>query len=97
MTSTPHTHCLHPATKAARAACRKIRAANHKTALITLNDILKSYYDNSTALEVIVGDIRTLAAKTGDAHLLAASTGYYDNSLDAEEVIAEAAEALKTL
>src|SRR5580698_1926578 len=85
MTSTPHTNCSHSATKADRAKCRKDRAAAHLRNISTLEAILNSYYDDSTDLETIIGEISRLAATTSNTDLLDSVNGYYDSSLDAEE------------
>lgn len=97
MTSTPHTNCSHPATKAARAKCRKERAVAQGSNRALLEATLISYYDNSGDIEEIMGTINLLATRTGDAHLTAASRGYYGNDLEIEEVIGIAAQALNII
>lgn len=94
MKSTPHTNCTHPTTSAARAKCRKDRAARQDGYKTQLEEVLMSYWDNSTELEEIVGRLSHLASMTQNPILLAAVTGYYDSSLDAEEVITEARKAI---
>ncbi len=75
MTTTPHTSCTHPATKAARARCRKERALAPQVDT-SLADLVAAYHAGE-AIEVI--------AAQAPAHL---AQGYYDNTLDAEEFIA---------
>lgn len=82
MTSTPHTDCPHPATKAARTACRKARAARAASRAAEVNALVASYYDNSGDAEEIIFALGAI-----DPALI---KGYYDNSLDIEEIIANA-------
>lgn len=42
-----HSHCPHPATKAARAACRKERAARATALRVEVAGIIDSYYDGA--------------------------------------------------
>jgi hypothetical protein len=93
MTSTPHTNCTHPATKAARAACRRQRAAASTANREALAAILTSFYDNSGDSEEIAAKIDLLAARTGDEALRTAARGYYDGSLTIEEMIYTAAQS----
>jgi hypothetical protein len=86
MTSTPHTSCTHPATKAGRAACRKARAANEArevevTAL--RGAIVQSYYDNTAEAEEIISALRAI-----DPDL--------DYDLDIEEIVSRAIWSLTT-
>lgn len=73
MTTTPHRDCDHPATKSARAKCRKARAAAPAP---DLQPLIDAYYAGA--------DLEEIAAQA-PRHLARA---YYDNSLDAEEFIA---------
>jgi len=75
-----HTDCTHPATKAARAKCRKDRAA-HALALATqVDELITSYYDGSGDAEEIAMSLAHIFPEVHKA--------YYDLSLDMEEVIA---------
>jgi hypothetical protein len=87
MTTTPHTDCHHPATKAARAKCRKARAVQVEAPrTMNLDEVIKAYYNNSLDMEEIASRLIALAPK--------AAEGFYNNSLTNEEVIAEAMKAL---
>lgn len=78
MTTTSHRDCPHPPTKAARAACRKSRAAQVTTPRPdALTALIDSYYFGGADLEEIASQLPYDLAK-----------GYYDNSLDAEDFIA---------
>jgi len=82
MTMTSHTDCPHPATKAARAKCRKVRAA-HEAEVASLREaIIRSYYDNTADVEDIIAGLRAI-----DPDL---TEGYYDGDLDIEDIIARA-------
>lgn len=87
MTSTPHTHCLHPATSAARAKCRKDRAARTAAHRDELDTIIATYYDNSVGAEDIANALHVLGVKANCRELIDCSQGYYDSSLEIEEMI----------
>lgn len=76
MTKTAHRDCTHPATKAARTACRKGRAAQVASLTASLTTLIASYYDGT--------DIEVIASEAPDE----VAQSYYDNSLDTEEFIA---------
>jgi len=82
---TPHASCSHPATKAARAKCRKNRAARAAELATQVDELITSYYDGSGDAEEIA---MTLAGIFPEVH-----KAYYDLSLDMEEVIALARRA----
>jgi hypothetical protein len=84
-TRTSHTDCTHPATKAARALCRKMRAAQESSARLQARALVDSYYDGSGDIEEIMGGLHRLG--------VGAVKGYYDGTLDIEEVMAEALRA----
>jgi hypothetical protein len=94
MTNTPHTDCLHPSTSAARAKCRKDRAARKIQTHDAIWAILNSFYGSVGSCEEIGAAINDLAAKTQIASLNAAAMGYYDDSLDMDEVIGLVHQAL---
>lgn len=75
MTMTPHTNCLHPATKAARAACRKARAARETRDAIARSAIRDAYYAGIDA-EELLGMITQLGLD-------------YDYDADIEQIIAD--------
>jgi hypothetical protein len=79
MTTTPHTSCTHPATKAARAKCRKLRTAAEAHEGTILAEIVASYYAGAD-LEGIAGAVSRIRPDLAQ--------GYYDETLDAEEFIA---------
>lgn len=81
MTTTPHTDCHHPSTKAARAKCRKARAAAQVPTSPSLRDLIASYYAGADLEEIAAQVPRDLAE------------GYYNNTLDAEEFIAHLQDA----
>lgn len=97
MTPTPHTNCLHPATKAARAACRKARAVATAAHRDELDTIIATYYDNSEGAEDIANALHALGVKANCAQLIAAAQGYYDSSLEIEEMIYQATTAKYSL
>jgi hypothetical protein len=79
-----HSNCPHPATKAARAKCRKAHAAAQATQVESLAGLVASYHEGAD-IEEIAGAACRLAPHAAD--------GYYNNSLDAEEFIAALAKA----
>jgi len=73
-----HSNCTHPATKAARAQCRKDRAAHLTDRRAALDALIDSYYHG--------GDLEEIA---GMASIIAPEVkGYYDGTLPAEDFIA---------
>lgn len=82
MTSTPHTSCTHPATKAARATCRKARAALAATIAREVEALVASYYDCTADAEDIMGGLNRLDPRITE--------GYYNGDLDIETIIASA-------
>jgi hypothetical protein len=76
MTTTPHRDCTHPATKAARAACRKARAAQVVSLTATIDALIDDYNAGVDIEEIAAQAPRDIAQ------------GYYDGSLDIEEFIA---------
>lgn len=81
MTSTPHTSCTHPATSSARAKCRKIRAAHEAEVNAQVAALKNEYYsDLERDAEEIIADLRAINP--------ALIEGYYDNTLDIEEIMA---------
>jgi hypothetical protein len=83
MTTTSHRDCTHPATKAARAKCRKARAAAAAYRAEVLDSCRMAYLLEDADLEEIAGRVAQV-----DPEL---ARGYYDDSLDAEEFIASLA------
>lgn len=82
-TTMNHRDCDHPATKAARARCRKDRAIAAADRTARLTALRDSYYRGDADLEAIAGAVSMIDP------LLA--QGYYSNDLDAEEFIASLA------
>lgn len=82
MTTTSHRDCPHPATKAARAICRKARASQAAHEVDTLTAIRDSYFAGA--------DLEEIAARVNDIRPDLAAA-YYDNSLDIEGFIASLA------
>lgn len=76
-TRTSHTDCPHPSTSSARAKCRRERA--QAPTLPTIDSLIASYYDGTGDLEELVGGLALLGVDT---------TGYYNDTLTAEEFIA---------
>lgn len=97
MTSTPHTNCLHPSTKAARAKCRKDRALAYETNILILRTVIHSYYDNSGDVEEIISVIDRIGSMIQNTTLTDCAKGFYDSSLTIEEVIGTAAKAIRSL
>lgn len=87
MNQTPHTHCLHPATSTARAKCRKNRAANTAAHRDELDAIIATYYDNLVDAEDIANALHALGVKAHCTALIDCAQGYYDSSLEIEEMI----------
>lgn len=52
-----HSHCPHPATKAARALCRKMRASQEATLRLTKQSIRDAYYIDGAEVDDILGMI----------------------------------------
>lgn len=76
MTTTSHRDCTHPATKAARAKCRKMRAQEANE----LKAVIEGYYDNSLDAEEIGAALITLCPEAADA--------FFSRGLPIDEVIA---------
>jgi hypothetical protein len=53
-TTMNHSNCAHPATKAARAKCRKDRAAHAEGIASEIAALVASYFDNSADGEEII-------------------------------------------
>lgn len=79
-TRTSHTDCFHPATKAARALCRKMTAAREAERRLTVKALVDSYYDGSGEVEEIMAGLNRFGL----------AGGYYDGTLDIEEIVARA-------
>lgn len=52
-TTMNHTNCAHPATKAARAACRKIRAQGIKVRAAAIESIIAAYHEGVDTEEIL--------------------------------------------
>lgn len=81
MTSTPHTDCTHPATKAGRALCRKIRASRNRATAREALALIDSYYDGSGDYEEIIHSLMLLLPEE-------LTRAYFDTDADADELIA---------
>lgn len=90
MNTTPHTDCIHPSTSAARAKCRKERAAATAAHRAELDMIIASFYDNSRDAEDIANDLHALGIKSHCNTLINAAAHYYDNSIEIETMIYDA-------
>lgn len=88
-----HANCDHPATKAGRAKCRKARALVAQGFIAELDALIHSYYDNSASAEEIGAEITSLAYATQAPSLMIAKEGFYNNTLEVEEMINLAREA----
>lgn len=73
-----HSNCTHPATKAGRAKCRRDRAQAQQELAIALADIKARYFAGDDAEELIY------ALRAIDPAL---TIGYYDGTMDIEEII----------
>jgi len=73
-----HTDCHHPATKAARAKCRRDRAKAATETAIALADIKARYFAGDDGEELIY------ALRAIDPAL---TIGYYDGTMTIEEII----------
>lgn len=80
MTTTSHRDCTHPATKTARAACRKARAAHTATIAREALTLIDSYYDGSGDYEEIIHALMIILP-------MELTTAYFDDA-DADELIA---------
>lgn len=69
MTSTPHTDCLHPATKAGRAACRKARAQEASRRAAEVEALLDTYFAGEGEAEEIIWSLAALVPEVGTAYL----------------------------
>lgn len=87
-TNASHALCLHPATKAARAACRKVRASHIAAWTAERDRILTSYFTNVGSCEELGAEIDRLGRDSGNDDIKAAARGYYEEDLDMEEIIA---------
>lgn len=81
MTSTSHTDCPHPATKAARALCRKIRASQVRARAMEAASLIDSYYDNTGDFEEIICTLMSILPQE-------LTTAYFESDADADELIA---------
>lgn len=89
-----HIACIHPATKAGRAACRKERAAQTIALRADIQAVIDSYYDNSGEIEEIAAKIDRLSQGAGSESLTAAARGYYDGTLEIEDIICMAQQGI---
>lgn len=81
MTSTMnHSHCPHPATKAARAKCRKARASRDAQVAAEVASLITAY-DKGADLDEVIHDLALLVPAVADAY-------YGDTDLEVEEIIA---------
>jgi hypothetical protein len=85
-----HTACTHPATKAARAKCRRDAAKAPKVTPTgpTLDEVVASYYDGSADAEEFAASLLGLQGQHPELRPLI--EGYYDGSLELEEIAAGA-------
>lgn len=74
-----HTNCTHPATKAGRAKCRKDRAARIATLRNEADTLIVSYY-NGAEFDSVIYRLMDIFPEVKE--------GYFENDLDAEELIA---------
>lgn len=82
--TTAHANCFHAATKTERAKCRRTAAKYATTARATVVEIVADYYGNGALeIEEIMGALHKIDSKLTE--------GYYDNTMDVEEIIARAA------
>ena len=81
--TTAHSNCSHAATKADRAKCRRRVAAFKDSNRAAVCDLVADYYGNTKDAEEIIFGLHAI-----DPTL---TVGYFDNSLEIEEIIAAAA------
>lgn len=84
--STSHENCYHAKTKSARATCRRQALAAANKNRTDAQKILDDYYSNTSDNEEFAYSVVALASRTQHPLLLEASAGYYDNSLELEEM-----------
>jgi len=84
-----HSNCTHPATKAGRAACRRLHAAQERdealafaARLDAIHEVITAYHAGDD-LEEIMGRLRAI-----DPDL---TEGYYNGDLDPDEIMGRAA------
>lgn len=81
--TTAHSNCFHAATKTERAKCRRLNAARIASNRSAVCDLVADYYGNSKDAEEIIFALHAIDP--------ALTVGYFDNSLEIEEIIAAAA------
>lgn len=83
-----HILCDHPATKAGRAKCRKVRAARSAALIAELDAVIDSYYTDHGSCEEIAEQLSALSAAAPKSESLRkAAYGYYSNDLEMEEIM----------
>jgi hypothetical protein len=75
-----HTNCAHPATKAARAKCRKVRAAQDAAHAAEVAALVESYFHGDGDPEEIIYGLCALLPEVKAA--------YYGTDADIEELVA---------
>ena len=79
---TAHANCTHPATKAARAACRKTRKNIATSNVARVAEIVATYYDNSKDVEDIMDELHRVDPQI--------TKPYYHGDAEVEDIIAAA-------
>lgn len=80
MTTTSHTNCPHPATKAARAKCRKESAARVDALQVEAGELIFSYYNGEGDFDTIISRLMEIFPEV--------RTAYFDTDADPDELIA---------
>lgn len=93
--SQSHILCTHPATKAARAACRKTRQRVSQNLRTEIQAAVDLYFtDQTVEVADIVVTLDGLSMHANSPSLTAAVRGYWDETLEIEEVIGLAQRAV---
>ena len=92
--SKSHILCEHESTKAARAKCRAQRKAHSQSMREGLQEIIDSYFTNVGSCEEIGAQLSRLSKSSDSESLRAAASGYYEEDMDMEDVIALAQKAV---
>jgi hypothetical protein len=83
---TSHENCYHPKTKSARAACRRAVEAYRADSRKTAQELIDGYYSDSLDSDSFAYAVIALADRTQNPKLIEAKTGYYNNSLEIEDM-----------
>jgi hypothetical protein len=93
--TTSHANCNHPATKSARATCRRQGVVAQTTVKDKIQKIADDYYSSTSETEEFAYAV--VAVRTHHPKLEEAAAGYYSGDLEIEQMAALVLDALKDM